>query len=132
MDSEGPALPPVQNYPRSASDSELSSSTAPSLTSCESPDSSATGLTQTLSLRAEIFRTHGDTVSKRQGQSENGPHDSRDGREEPMQEDMRRAGDEGWHMRHGWDSQYSAEQLRELTTVRSFHTYYDLSAQNRG
>jgi len=27
--------------------------------------------------------------------------------------------DSGWHMRHGWDSQYSAEQLRELSTVRS-------------
>lgn len=25
----------------------------------------------------------------------------------------------GWHMRHGWDSQYSAEQLRELSTVCS-------------
>ncbi len=132
MDSEGPALLPVQNYPRCPSDSELSSSTAPSLTSCDSPDSSAAGLNQTSRLGAETFRTHGNTISKRQGQPETGPHDSRDEREEPFQEDIRRAGDEGWHMRHGWDSQYSAEQLRELTTVRLFHNYYDPAAQSRG
>lgn len=28
--------------------------------------------------------------------------------------------DSDWHMRHGWDSQYTVEQLRELTTV-SWH-----------
>lgn len=31
----------------------------------------------------------------------------------------RRPGEEGgWHMRHGWDSQYGPEQLHELSSVR--------------
>lgn len=124
MDSEGPAILTAQDYPRSATGSELSSSTAPSLTSSDSPDSSATGPNQTSRLTSEVFHGHGDTVPNRQVHPENGPPDSTEEQEQPFQEDIKRAGDEGWHMRHGWDSQYSAEQLRELTTVRSLHTYH--------
>lgn len=37
----------------------------------------------------------------------------------PDQPTSHSAEDGGYHMRHGWDSQYTVEQLRELTTVNT-------------
>jgi len=38
---------------------------------------------------------------------------------EKLERSPRKLGEEGgWHMRHGWDSQYGPEQLHELSSVR--------------
>lgn len=117
------ASTPVERYENTSSSVALHTASHPTRADSFNGNS-GTGLLMrsTSSKRPQLLQTLSDasdasqeTLSSVRPLPRNGLERSGSGGQSRLARD-----ESGWHMRHGWDSQYSAEQLRELSTVCRF------------